>query len=132
MYYPLVDAIKALGYDVYVNNLPSATRHPPEEPASLEEDAAFFRGIIEKIADKGKDVIVVMHSYGGAVGTEAVKDVGKEERQKNGKVGGVVRLIYMTAVVLPVGMSLKSKNGDPPPGLVEMGKVSRCFTLAPL
>lgn len=123
-YYVLSDKLKALGYQTYVNGLPSTSRDDPEEPVSLEEDAVFFRGIIEKLADRGDDVVVLMHSYGGQVGSEAVKSVGKEERQKAGKKGGVVKLIYLTAAVLEVGSSMKSESGDPPPGLVEISEVS--------
>lgn len=123
-YYLLSDKLKALGYQTYVNALPSASRNDPEEPVSLEDDAVFFRGIIEKLADRGNDVVVLMHSYGGQVGSEAVKGVGKEERQKAGKKGGVVKLIYLTAAVLEVGSSMKSESGDPAAGLVEISEVS--------
>ncbi|KEF56797.1 uncharacterized protein A1O9_06987 [Exophiala aquamarina CBS 119918] len=119
-YYALVDRIQGLGYETFVNNLPSTSRHPPEEPANLQDDAGFFRSIIEKLADQGKNVVVVMHSYGGLVGSEAVKGTAKADRQASGKPGGVVKLIYLTATVLPVGGSMKSESGDPPSGLIEM------------
>lgn len=123
-YYVLTDKFKALGYETYVNTLPSTSRDEPEEPVTLAEDAAFFRGIIEKLADRGHEVVVLMHSYGGQVGSEAVKSVGKEERRKAGKQGGVVKLIYLTAAVLEVGSSMNSESGDPPPELVEISEVS--------
>jgi hypothetical protein len=130
-YYALVDKIQSLGSEASVHNLPSTNRHAPEEPASLQDDAVFFRNIIEKLADQGKDIVVVMHSYGGVVGSEAVKGVAKAERQKSGKLGGAIKLVYVTAVVLPVGVSMTSEQGDPPAGLVEMGKVRRTL-LSPL
>ncbi|KIX01401.1 uncharacterized protein Z518_09127 [Rhinocladiella mackenziei CBS 650.93] len=122
MYYGLVNKIQEHGYEVFVNNLPSASRNPPEEPASMNDDAVFFRGIIENLANQGKDVLVMTHSYGGLVGTEAVKGVGKAERQAKGHDGGVVRLVYLTSSVLAEGASTKTERGDPPPELVEMGK----------
>lgn len=122
-YYALVDKIRNLGYETFVNQLPSTGRHAPEEPASLQDDAVFFSSIIEKLADQGKDIVVVMHSYGGVVGTEAVKGVAKAERQKSGKLGGVIKLVYVTAIVLPVGYSVLGEQGDPPPGLAEIDKV---------
>lgn len=126
LYYPLVDAFRGLGYDAFVNNLPSASRHAPEEPASLEDDAVFFRGVIEKLADKGRDVVVLMHSYGGMVGTEASKGVSKEERAKAGKQGGVVRLVYLVAMVLSAGSSPVTENGETSTELIEVDQVS-CF-----
>lgn len=123
LYYTLVDLIQAAGYEAFVNNLPSASRNPPEKPATLEDDAVFFRGIIASLADQGKDVVVVAHSYGGIAATEAVKEVGKAERKAKGKQGGVVRIVYLTAIVLDEGSSSKENLGDPPPELVEMSKV---------
>ena len=123
IYYELVDKIRAHGYEVFVNNLPSTARHAPEEPASMNDDAIFFRGIIEKLANQGKDVIVLPHSYGGVPGTEACKGVSKAERQKKGLPGGVIRIVYLSAIVLPEGGSTNSEQGDPPPGLIETDKV---------
>ncbi|OAP55372.1 hypothetical protein AYL99_10345 [Fonsecaea erecta] len=124
MYYEVVDEIKKLsGSDsVFVNNLPSASRNPPEEPATLEDDATFFRAIVEKLADQGKDVVLVAHSYGGVVGTETLRGVGKAERQARGQSGGVVRIVYLSAHVLEAGVSVKSRVGEPPPEMVETGK----------
>ena len=123
IYYETVGKIKEHGYEVFVNNLPSASRHAPEEPASLNDDAVFFRRIIEKLLNQDKDVVVVCHSYGGMVGTEAVKGCSKKERRVKGLPGGVVRIVYLTAHVLPVGASVNSVQGDPPEALIEMGKV---------
>ena len=68
-------------------------------------DAAFIAQEIEKLADEGKDVILIGHSYGGVPLSESTKGLGKEEREKEGKKGGVVRLGYLTALVPPVGTS---------------------------
>ncbi|EXJ69546.1 uncharacterized protein A1O5_07582 [Cladophialophora psammophila CBS 110553] len=126
MYYDLVDKIQALrggeSGSVFVNNLPSASRNPPEEPATLDDDAAFFRAIIEKLAERGQDVVVVAHSYGGVVGTEALKEVSKAEREARGQPGGVVRIVYLTAHVPSEGSSVTSMLGDAPTEMVEYGK----------
>ncbi len=91
MYYTLLDEIAKLDPTIkaYVNNLPSATRNPPESPASLQDDVVFFRGLIERLADRGEDVVVMAHSYGGIVGTDCLKGVTKAAREKQGKTGGV-------------------------------------------
>lgn len=66
----------------------------------------------------------VLHSYGGIVGSEAVHEsFGKQARRGNGKSGGVVALLYMTAFVLPKGDSLASARGPTPPFITE--KVGR-------
>jgi hypothetical protein len=43
--------------------------------------------VIERV-ERGEDVPISMHSYGGAPATEAVKGLGREEREKVGKNGG--------------------------------------------
>jgi pimeloyl-ACP methyl ester carboxylesterase len=130
MYYPLQAAITALSpkQKTYVANLPSAIRNPPEPPATLQDDAAFFRGLIEKLADQGdyddsKDIILVAHSYGGVVATETLRGVSKRERSKAGKQGGVVRVVYLAAHVPRVGFSLEDTVGKPPPAMVAVGEV---------
>jgi pimeloyl-ACP methyl ester carboxylesterase len=123
MYYPLQDAIQAQGYECFVNNAPSASRNPPEEPATLEDDAVFFRGLIEKLADQGKDVVVVAHSYGGIIATEAAKGAAKADRQASGKQGGIVKIVYLSAIVLPEGGSNLKDYGEPPEALVSIGEV---------
>ncbi|KIW22402.1 uncharacterized protein PV07_12290 [Cladophialophora immunda] len=124
LYFDVVDRIQTLSgsKSVFVNNLPSASRNPPEDPATLDDDAKFFRAIIEKVANQGKDVVVVAHSYGGVVGTETLRGVGKAERQARGQPGGVVRLVYLAAHVPSAGHSLKSMVGEAPREMVETGE----------
>jgi dienelactone hydrolase len=71
MYYDIVKRIQKEGYEVYINSLLSTIRNPPEKPATLEDDAVFFRGIIEGLADQGKDIMLLCHSYGRVAGTES-------------------------------------------------------------
>ncbi|ETI20245.1 hypothetical protein G647_08279 [Cladophialophora carrionii CBS 160.54] len=134
MYYPLQDAITALSpaQETYVANLPSAIRNPPEQPATLQDDATFFRGLIEKLLvanhhqtesdESSKDIILVAHSYGGVVATEALRGVSKQERLKSGKSGGVIRVVYLAAHVPREGSSLEDTVGPPPEGMVAVGE----------
>jgi hypothetical protein len=48
--------------------------------------------VIERI-ERGEDVAIIMHSYGGAPATQAVNGPGREEREKAGKKGGDFQLI---------------------------------------
>jgi hypothetical protein len=68
-------------------------------------DATFIASEIQKLADEGKYVVLIGHSYGGVPLSESTKGLGKEEREKKGKKGGVVKLGYMTALVPEVGVS---------------------------
>jgi len=72
----------------------------------MAEDAQLVHEVLHKLVDQGKDVIVIGHSYGGVPMTEGTKGLSKEERKRQGKSGGVVRLGYMTAFAPLVGRSL--------------------------
>lgn len=95
------------GYEVIVGTLQSTSRTPPEKPATLQEDAAYFRGIIETLSSQGKEVVVVGHSYGGAVATQSVKSVTKPGRQAavGGGGGGAVRVVYLATPVPEIGQT---------------------------
>ena len=93
------------GYEVHVHDLLSASRSPPEEAAGLPEDADFFHGKLKEICDAGKEVVVLCHSYGGLVATDAAHGLGKDERARDGVRGGIIRIVYLTCIVGPVGES---------------------------
>lgn len=92
VYYKLADALKARGYPVVQPPLPSLS--DPDKPdftsKSLDDDALAVRSEVRRLVEQGKRVVVVMHSYGGLVGNQAVtKDLSFAERQSSGSPGGV-------------------------------------------
>jgi hypothetical protein len=72
----------------------------------MQDDAAYFQRIIESLADQGRAVVIVTHSYGGVPGTESAKGLSKTDRQAAGKDGGVVGIVYLAAIVPEVGQSV--------------------------
>lgn len=108
LYDGLANAVEAKGIEISIPHLPSVgLKTGPREGTlpSMSDDAALISREIERLADEGKDVIVLCHSYGGVPATESVKGLTKEERSMQGKKGGVVRLAYMTAMAPAVGVS---------------------------
>jgi pimeloyl-ACP methyl ester carboxylesterase len=96
---------------------------PPGPPVSLADDARVIQSQLTKLVEEeGKDVIVVMHSWGGMVGSEATKkSYSKKDRSEQGKPGGVLKLVYLCALLMPVGKSLvmaQGGNGGPPPWVI--------------
>ncbi|KAJ3543755.1 hypothetical protein NM208_g3408 [Fusarium decemcellulare] len=84
--------------------------HAPD--ASAEGDAASLRSNgLWPLVDAGKDVVLLMHSYGGVYGSCAVKGLSKRERRQAGKNGGVIALIYISAVTPMVGKSTLDMMG---------------------
>lgn len=82
---------------------------------SLKDDADVVEATIRRLVDEGRIVIIVMHSYGGLVGGEAVsEDLTLKSRQTRGLPGGVAHLFYCAAFVMPKGQSIASAVGDSP------------------
>ncbi|KAK4935872.1 hypothetical protein LTR10_023130 [Elasticomyces elasticus] len=115
----MAEHVRSQGYEIVVDTLPSCSRAPPERPATMAEDAVHFHDIAEKLADQGKEIVMVMHSYGGVVGTECSKGLSRTERKEAGKAGGIIKLVYFTCVVPGVGISLRELlPGDDLPWLI--------------
>lgn len=101
----LINALSKRGYDTVAPLLPSVRGNPKVD---LYDDAKAVQSGLKRLIERNeKEVVVVMHSYGGMVGTEAIeKFLSRSERQKRGLNGGVVSLFYMTAFLGPKGSSL--------------------------
>ena len=65
-----------------------------------------------KVADVGKDIILIMHSYSGIPETKSAHGVTKKEWEALGKKGGVAALLYVTAFLVGPGKSLGSTMGE--------------------
>ncbi|CAI7675410.1 unnamed protein product [Penicillium manginii] len=102
-YHYVIDGLKKLRYEAEGVDLPSIDSSPPH--STWENDAEEVRRVISKYLDAGKDVITLAHSFGGIAMSEAVKGLGKNDREKKGLVSSVRQLIYMCAMALPKGQS---------------------------
>jgi hypothetical protein len=109
LYQPIFDAVSEAGYEIKGIHPPSvgpSSRQGRDGPApSMYDDAAMVAQEAERLADQGKDVIIIAHSYGGVPVSQAPRGLGKDERKAQGKPGGVVRLAYMTCLVPAIGKS---------------------------
>lgn len=84
----------------------------PGPPPTMYDDATHIAAEVTKHVEQGKDVVLVGHSYGGIPISQSTKGLTKKEREQEGKKGGIVRLAYMTAVVVPEGgSSMSSMEG---------------------
>ena len=116
-YQEVVYHLKQNGFeDVHCPRLPSATETLPlTATANLEGDTAAIHSAIESFADLGRNTIVLMHSYGGVVGTNALDGLLAPQRKALGLPGGVIHIIYMAAFVQPAGSRLVDPfNGQMP------------------
>ncbi|MCJ1394755.1 hypothetical protein MMC18_007635 [Xylographa bjoerkii] len=100
-------------------------------PTNLEDDAKAIRSALDQlIVEDGKDVIVVIHSYGGVVGTQATDaSLGEKARQDRGRSGRVLHLLYLCAFILPLGDSLGSALGGGLPPFIKVEEDGTCNML---
>ncbi|KAK8052284.1 hypothetical protein PG993_003669 [Apiospora rasikravindrae] len=96
----------------------------------LDADAAATRDVLRRLCDEGKEVVLVVHSYGGLVGANAlgapadwnapggstqpaseVEKFGLRHRQAAGQPGGVILYVYLAAFVTPKGGSIYNMLG---------------------
>lgn len=120
-YRPLAEQLEqTYGYETYVATLQSPARTWPAQPAMHLEDVAYIRAMIETLAAQGKEIVLFGHSYGGIPMTMSIHGLSREDRKKEGKTGGVIRLVYLTCPIPKPGESLA--------GMMSQGK--EAFTYA--
>lgn len=100
------DPLREAGYEVHVVHHPSSPDVLVQPTPSMYDDADNIHRLVEKLADEGKDVVIVMHSYGGLPGTQACDGLSRTERLRDSKPGGIVRLLFVGAAIAPVGSSM--------------------------
>ncbi|KAJ5638663.1 hypothetical protein N7528_001053 [Penicillium herquei] len=88
--------LESQGHTVHVPYLPTVNCSRPPT-ADMYTDSDVIAKAVTDLADAGRSVVVLMHSYGGMVGTNGLADLGFETRKQQGLPGGVIRLVYMSA-----------------------------------
>ena len=82
---------------------------PAPPVVGIEDDVKVVQALLWKLLGEGKEVIFALHSFGGVLGTEAIREeFGMKSRKEKGLPGGVLALLYICGFVLPVGSSLES------------------------
>ena len=114
----VIPRLEKAGYSVFAPSLPSSGANPPLE--NFDEDVKVIRSTVRSILDTGKDVVIVMHSYGAIPGCEALKGLKDEvDPPAHGRynTGKVLKLAFLAAMVVPVGGSTwKAERGESFPG----------------
>ncbi|KAL4945500.1 hypothetical protein BDV06DRAFT_184447 [Aspergillus oleicola] len=102
-----IAALRVQGFPVHRPLLPSCTKSL-QPKASLENDIAAVRELASSLVATGKRILMIMHSYGGTVGSEAVQglDAPSPSSMPSGGPGGVIHLLYLCAYILPPAVSV--------------------------
>lgn len=101
-YAEILDLFEEAGHPTLCPKFPSFDPSNPNDQ-SLAVDVNFIRKqTLLPLMDEGKDILLVMHSYGGCVGGAAASGLSKSENSK----GGIVGLIFIAALLTREGESL--------------------------
>lgn len=101
---PVRAQLQGLGFSSECFTHPSVG--PESLPKILEDDVASLRETLINLANEGRDIVVVAHSYGGVVASSAVAGLLKSTRSDDGLLGGVIKIIFVAAFALDKGQSL--------------------------
>lgn len=101
-YLKVSDRLRHLGYTVECPHLMTNNNALPPNK-TIDDDVVQIRELAKQYLDLGKDIVALMHSYGGIVGTTALSGLGAADR--NGQ-SYVKALIYMCAFLPFEGESL--------------------------
>jgi pimeloyl-ACP methyl ester carboxylesterase len=112
---PVISELEEHQYPFYTINLPSAGG---DLATTVADDAAHIQKTTSELVAASKDVILVLHSYGGIPGTESAKGLLKKDRDAEQRAGGIISIVYITAFLLPVGATLASFLGGMPPWVI--------------
>ena len=104
-YTDFIQQLHQVGFEVFCPRL-STCDETKRLTSDMFSDAQVVRSQVISLIDKSREIIMLLHSYGGAVGTEAVKGLSANECAAKGLRGGVTRLIYMCGFMLQVGESV--------------------------
>jgi len=122
-YIPLIEKFTSeTGYPLHTVALRTVGKKPGPLP-TIYDDAAFIASEVEKLADDGKEMVLMGHSYGGIPISQCMEGLSLAAREKEGKKGGVVRIAYMTALVPAMGENALAGLEGCPTGYTETDEV---------
>ena len=131
VYEKLGKTLESLGYPTIHPPLPtcSSTDSPDFPKLTLVDDALAVRLELTRLIEyEGKPVMVVMHSYGGLVGSEAIPaELSHASRHAKNLPGGVIHLFHVAAFLLEEGQSVLSAFGESPNNDVKVDALEPAF-----
>lgn len=100
------------GYQVTIPRLPSTNGMVPPDK-TMKDDVAVIEAQATELVESGRTVVVICHSYGGMVTTNALTaELSASERKQAGKAGGIVQLIYICAFIPQLDKSVVDYIAD--------------------
>lgn len=107
-YEPVRKGLNGHGYSSVTVDLPSVGAVPAVY--DFTEDVEAIKNCATRLAEAGEEIVVVLHSYAGLPGGEALHGLGKAEREKQGLKGGVIRIVYIMSWIVPEGYQARERG----------------------
>ena len=109
LYTELVVLLDLSGYRTVIQQLSSVNSEIPNTH-TVETDSIFVRSnlLLPEIRTE-REVVLLMHSYGGFPGPVAANGLSKKELSSQGKRGGIIGMIMLSAFLALEGQSLRDK-----------------------
>jgi hypothetical protein len=109
---PIIELLEAGGYPTQCVNFSEYRTQPFVDEASINPDCAYLRKrVLIPLINKGTDIILLMHSYGGVYGASSLEALSRETRSRDGRKGGITALVFVAAFVCLTGASLNTVLG---------------------
>ena len=105
-YGKVIASLKAHGYEYATVTLPSVGASTYD----FTEDATAIREGASELVEEGHDVVVVAHSYSGLPTGQLPQSLSKAEREKNDLKGGIIRLVFIVAYMVPEGFQAAPRD----------------------
>ncbi|KAF2729491.1 catalytic protein [Polyplosphaeria fusca] len=123
VYAGLLSGLVARGFITLHPELPSCSDpdHQDFPSTTLHDDTEVVRKEVARLVeDEGRRVVLVMHSYGGIVGSNAVsEDLSLPHRKSKNLRGGVMLHFYIAPYALEIGQSAIGVFGEFPNADIE-------------
>jgi hypothetical protein len=108
IYSGVADHLTKHGYPTVCLPLPSVGAEPPHEDFS--GDVKGIRDCVTQLVSKDENIVLVVHSGASLPGSDALKGLGKREREGNGLKGGVIRYVVISGFAMPEGFQPAAKG----------------------
>lgn len=94
----VVPKFEALDYPVSTVQLP--TSNPTSKTLAIFDDVAAIQKIMLPLLDQGKEVVVIVHSYGSVPGLMSIEGNSVIERKEKSLKGGVKSVMFISSLLI--------------------------------
>ena len=127
-YASLIRLLESKGFAVNCPRMPSCNDASPPNK-TLDDDLRCARQAALDYVEQGIDVVALMHSYGGVVGTNALAKLHQGQTIGGRGTGRVKALIYMAAFIPSENQSLAAMFGGQLPPWLTSNPDTKCIDI---